>query len=114
MSDTTKITCRRCKGRGFLPGYVVQQGVCFACEGAGEVYKDRFYRRFGVGRYFGISLVVKLQADNPNNGTFKWIDKTGDASANDGFRTFSAKEITEDQARRFYARYGDQRVKVTE
>lgn len=117
--DTSKITCSRCRGKGFTGHVVVYAGApgtCFKCAGAGEVYKDKFYAKFGVGKkFYGVTAIVKLQDWNPNNGTFKSIaTKWNEADILvDSHRTYAAVEITEEQARRFYARYGDQQVRVS-
>lgn len=116
MYDTTKITCRRCAGKGLLNSPVVYAGIpggCFACAATGEVYKDKFYRAFGANRtFYGVTAVVAYHGENPNNGTFKSISTRAPDQGNDPTYQHTFVEITEEQARRFFARYGDQRVKV--
>jgi DnaJ-class molecular chaperone len=121
MYDATKITCSRCRGKGYTGHAVVYAGApgtCFKCAGFGEVYKDKFYAQYGVGKkFFGVTEVVKHSQDwNPNNGTFKSIAtkwKTEDI-CNDSYRTYTAAEITEEQARKFFARYGTEKVRVVQ
>lgn len=120
MTAAIKIKCSRCAGKGFLSGmHVVYAGVpggCYKCAGAGEVYKDKFYRAFGAGRkFFGITWHRYSNPDNPNNGVFKML-----ATKVPGFvgerRDYRGRvteiiecvELTEAQARKFWERYGDQ------
>jgi hypothetical protein len=114
-----KIKCSRCGGKGYLNGmqvvYAGAPGGCFKCAGSGEVYKDKFYRAFGVGRkFFGITLERYLNPGNPNNGVFKMLatklpDLIGEQRDFRGRLTerLAAVEITEAQARQFWGRYGE-------
>jgi DnaJ-class molecular chaperone len=120
MNDTTKITCSRCRGKGFTGHAVVYAGApgtCFKCAGVGEVYKDKFYQTFGVGKtFYGVTSVVKIQDWNPNNGTFKSLATKWNPEdvLVDCHRSYSAVEITEEQARKFFARHGDETVRVAQ
>jgi hypothetical protein len=114
---TEKKSCPRCKGTG-MTGHVVvyagAPGTCFMCAGAGQIFKDKFYRKFGVGkRFFGVTLVTKYRdSTNPNNGTFKmlateWKPENQSYSPD---HTWSAVEITEEQARSFWLKYGERTI----
>lgn len=125
-TDAKKITCRRCCGKGFLPGRVVvyagAPGTCFMCAGAGTVYADKFHRSFPPGaRIVGITRRVWLNPDNPNNGVFKSIGLLGDKNAweipveaaiasGDFFPCWEGRmrvvELTEAQARAFVEKFG--------
>jgi len=112
-----KKVCSRCKGTGMTQHLVVYAGApgtCFMCAGKGEIYKDKFYRTFGVGkRFFGVTMVTKYRdSTNPNNGTFKSLATEWDPRnvCNDSNHTFTAVEITEDQARSFWLKYGDRTI----
>ena len=116
-----KITCRRCAGKGYVSSPVVYAGApggCFACAGYGEVYKDKFYRAFGVGKqFYGVTQERYYNADNPNNGVFKMLAteleegfQVGQKVTSTDFRGREAGsclyvELTEEQARRFWTRY---------
>ena len=118
-NSALKIKCRRCGGKGFLTGmhvvYAGAPGGCFSCAGAGEVYKDKFHRAFGVGRkFFGITWTRWYNPGNPNNGVFKMLatkqpDFVGEQRDPWGRMTdkIECVEITEEQARKFWTRYGD-------
>jgi hypothetical protein len=118
MVNAIKIKCRRCNGNGFLKGMVVvyagAPGGCFACAGFGEVYKDKFHRAFGVGKkFYGITWSRYLNPDNPNNGVFKMMSTKvpefiGERTDFRGRVTeiIEYTEITEEQARKFWSRYG--------
>lgn len=90
----TKMTkCRRCNGTGL----VFTERVCFGCNGAGQIVADKFLRVLGTtGDFFGVTGPVV------NGKQFKGIARS-DADMIDGY---TAKPITEAQARRFFARYG--------
>jgi hypothetical protein len=117
VHSAAKITCRRCSGRGFRDTHVVYAGApgtCFACAGVGEVYKDKFYRAFGVGKKFvGVTNYRWHGEGNPNNGVFKFLGTEaptiGEQRSLSGkvLNAYEIVEITEDQARRFWARYGE-------
>ncbi len=117
MTSSLKITCRRCKGTGFT-GHVVMYagapGTCFACAGAGEVYKDKFHRAFGVSKtFYGVTESRYLNPNNPNNGVFKLLSTDRPlAVCKLDYRGRCASiteyvEITEAQARQFWSRYGE-------
>lgn len=117
MQYSTELkTCPRCRGKGWISSPVVYAGApggCFKCNGAGEVYKDAFYQQFGVGRtFYGITMRTSYRGDNPNNGVFKLLSTTWNPAtiAADGYHTYTAVEITEEQARRFWKRYGQQAI----
>lgn len=109
---TEKKTCPRCRGTGMTGHVVVYNGwpgTCFKCAGEGQVYKDAFYQAFGVGkRFWGVTMVVRYPNDNPNNGTFKLLATKWDPEnvACDRVTTITAVEITEEQARHFWTKYG--------
>lgn len=118
MNEAVKIQCRRCKGKGLVDSHVVYAGfpgICFSCAGAGQVYKDKFYRAFGVGKkFYGVTWHRWLNQDNPNNGIFKLLateipDHVGETRDYRGRVTdlVQCVEITEDQARKFWLRYGE-------
>lgn len=89
------IKCCRCNGTGF---YCNATGrVCFRCNGEGVVVADVFLRTVGTGgEFFGITGPVV------NGKQFKGIAR----SASDLMEGYTAKPITEDQARAFFKRYG--------
>lgn len=117
MNDAIKIKCRRCGGKGFTSHGVVYAGApgtCFLCAGDGEVYKDKFHRAFGVGKkFFGVTNYRYHNDGNPNNGVFKFLSTKaptiGEQRSFDGklLNSYDVVEITEEQARRFWARYGE-------
>lgn len=115
MATTDKKTCSRCKGKGKVDSPVMYAGVpgtCFSCRGKGEVYKDKFYRAYGVGKtFYGITDVYAFPAENPNNGTYKSIS-TEKPDWCCPYTQYTVVEITEEQARKFFDRFGTKRVKV--
>ncbi len=93
MTATKTIKCCRCNGTGFVFG----DRVCFRCTGAGAVVADVFLRTLGTaGQFFGITGPVV------NGKQFKGIAR----SASDLIDGYTATAITEDQARKFFKRYG--------
>lgn len=93
MTKTFYKKCPRCNGTGF----VFTDRVCFGCNGAGEVVADKFLRVLGTdGEFFGITGPVV------NGRRYKGIVR----SADDLIDGYTAKVITEDQARSFFKRYG--------
>lgn len=121
MKTAEKITCPRCKGTGILDwSPVVYAGIpggCFQCAGYGQVYKDKFYQKFGVGKkFYGVTWSRYLNKDNPNNGVFKMlcVSKPEIGERIDYFGNVADRiecvEITEEQARRFWNRYGDETI----
>ena len=119
IPEAKKITCTRCRGKGYLSGCVVvyygAPGTCFMCDGIGEIWADKFHRLYGVGKkFFGLTSVVFYNEGNPNNGVFKKIlsekeikvlEKEGRWDTNVIFRWV---EITEVQARQFFKTYKEQ------
>jgi hypothetical protein len=104
---TNKIKCSRCGGTGNVGGPVVHSGApgtCFNCDGTGEVYKDKFFRSIGVSaKYWGVSYRVSGAVRKELLTDREKLDLEGNII--DGQDTkFSA--ITEEQARKFHARYG--------
>jgi len=100
-----KKTCPRCKGKGFVDSIVAYCGIpgtCFNCEGRGWVYTDKFIERFGTkGVFYGASWEARFS-------TIKMIGR-GDLSKvrADSFSDWTFVEITEEQARKFFAKYGE-------
>jgi hypothetical protein len=93
MTKTLTKNCGRCAGTGF----VFTDRVCFGCNGAGVVVADIFLRIIGTsGEFFGITGPVV------NGKQFKGIAR----SASDLIDGYTAKVITEEQARAFFKRYG--------
>jgi hypothetical protein len=91
MNKTKK--CLRCNGTGL----VFTDRVCFGCNGAGVVLADMFLRVIGTnGEFFGITGPVV------NGKQFKGIAR----NASDLIDGYTAKVITEDDARKFFKRYG--------
>lgn len=117
VQSAVKIKCRRCGGRGFRDTHVVYAGApgtCFACAGYGEVYKDKFYRAFGVGqKFFGVTNFRWHGEGNPNNGVFKFLateePTIGEQRSLSGkiLNAYKCVEISEEQARRFWTRFGE-------
>lgn len=90
---TTYKKCPRCSGTGIY----AQRGVCFGCNGAGVVVADPFLRVVGTsGQFYGITGPVI------NGKQLKAIDR-GPLDLIDGY---TATAITEEQARKFFKRYG--------
>lgn len=114
--STEKITCRRCAGKGYVGSHVVYAGApggCYSCMGYGEVYKDKFYRAFGVGKkFYGVTGYRYCNEGNPNNGVTKristeFIEPMRHMSMRGKvLEAVTCVEITEEQARKFWARYG--------
>lgn len=99
MTNAKQITCRRCKGSGFLAGVVLSQGRCFGCMGRGTVFADKFDEMFRdtSGDWFGFSRTDRAGV------THKSINR---CSAPRVTRDVTVTQITEEQARKFFARYG--------
>ena len=90
---TKTIKCCRCNGTGVVFG----DRQCFRCNGAKQVVADVFLRTIGTsGEFFGISGPIV------NGKQFKGIAR----SANDLIDGYTAKPITEEQARQFFKNYG--------
>jgi hypothetical protein len=100
-----KIKCTRCNGSGLVGGPVVHLGVpgnCFRCGGTGEVYKDKFVREFGLGHeFFGMTYRNTKSIVTCTEKARLERDTIGGDEA-------SFSRITEEQARKFFARYGKQ------
>ena len=104
--NAKKITCRRCKGKGFFDSHVLYAGApggCFLCAGKGEIYKDKFDRQFAdaKGDFYGFTVTW-------SHGLF--VSKSiGRVQEHDICLTSDTKavKITEEQARTFFAKYGD-------
>lgn len=119
IPEAKKITCRRCKGTGYWSkqgrvAYYGVPGLCFECAGKGEVWADKFHKVYGIGKkFYGVTSVVFLNENNPNNGVFKKIlpekeikkmEKEGRWDTNYICRWV---EITEIQARDFFKKYNE-------
>ena len=93
MTKSLYKTCARCNGTGF----VFTDRICFGCCGSGKVVADVFLRTVGTsGKFFGITGPII------NGKQFKGIAR----EAGDLIDGYTAKAITEDQARSFFKRYG--------
>ena len=106
MTDTAKKTCPRCKGTGLVNSGVVYAGIpggCFHCAATGAVFRDKFVRAIGAsGEFFGFSF-----ASCRNGKTIKMIARgTRSAIEDNLIDGVSMKQITEEQARKFFASYG--------
>jgi len=96
MTKTLYKKCPRCSGTGF----VFTDRVCFGCNGKGTKVADVFLRVIGLnGEFFGITGPIV------NGKRFKGIDR-GSRVVNDLIEGYTAKPITEEQARAFFKRYG--------
>jgi hypothetical protein len=99
-------TCSRCKGKGFLSGHIVvyagAPGTCYKCAGRGWVYADKFIEAFGTkGVFYGATIESRFE-------TVKCIGRGDLARVRaDSFSDTTITEITEEQARRFFAKYGE-------
>lgn len=102
--NMTKV-CRRCAGTGNVGGVVLHNGFpggCFTCDATGVVSVDKFIREIGVkGDFFGITF------DAGAGQTTKQIVRGSQAAIeSDLIQGCTIKAITEDQARKFFAKYG--------
>jgi DnaJ-class molecular chaperone len=99
--QTTYKKCPRCTGTGIY----ADRGVCFSCGGKGSYDADPFIRVFGSsGEFFGVTGPVMA------NGTqVKCISRAASADAviADMEGGCTIKSISEEQARKFFKRYGD-------
>lgn len=106
MTNAT-LACRRCKGSGLVSSGVMHAGTpggCFKCGGRGWVYADKFVEAFHAepGTVFvGVSFTYA-------GVTTKQIRKVASvaALAADCERGVTLTEITDEQARKFFARHG--------
>lgn len=105
--DATKITCKRCKGTGITNNAPVFAGIpggCYKCATRGWVYKDKFSAAFieGKGDFYGFTTTYR-------HGLFitKNIARCTEEEAKFGCdRQTTYTKITEEQARKFFERYG--------
>ena len=98
MKKSLYKTCPRCNGSG-----VYCNGRCFGCDGAGRYLADKFLRNMGTkGLFFGIT------GDATKGKQSKSITRAESAEklAADLMAGATFKEITEEQARKFFKRYG--------
>ena len=103
MIDAT-VPCSKCQSQGLIKSYFhVQNGVCFQCDGKGFVYTDEFDRAFGVGKTF-----VGLSFKSFNGKTVKMLQSTKNLAAlnKESRPGTTITEISETQARNFFATYG--------
>lgn len=116
MNEIKMKTCRRCRGTGLVSSPVVYCGVpggCYTCALVGQVPVDKFYREVGTkGTFFGISLPIKAYAFRTDEGkvikVLKEIRraKSADSIMKDSEAGTVVTEITEEQARAFWTKYG--------
>lgn len=104
--DATKITCRRCKGSGLVASPVVYAGIpggCYKCDATGECYKDKFSAEFinKSGEFYGFTVEYA-------HGLFvnKNIARCTEADLKRVGAGVKVTKITENQARKFFERYG--------
>ena len=93
--------CPRCNGTGIY----AERGVCFSCGGKGFYAQDPFIRALGSsGAFFGITGPVMA-----NGMQTKSISRAGNADVvmADMESGCTIKSISEEQARKFFKRYGD-------
>ena len=100
MNQLKTIKCTRCNGAGGFDGFLhVEGGTCFSCNGKGFKYVDKFIEKFGPkpAQFYGLTYGARQQ--------YKEI--TCDAGLIKNLMAgVTAVEITEEQARRFFAKYG--------
>ena len=120
-----KITCSRCSGKGYTGHVVVycgMPGTCYKCAGLGTVYADKFVQTFGLGqKFFGVAERTYYNPGNGNNRITKRLTTEREALRGmlaagpaclrpgvvydmRGNTTYT--ELTEQQAREFFAKYG--------
>lgn len=114
MTHQTK-PCKRCKAQGW-GSWVVNGGICFNCNGRGWTYADKFVEVYSAkpGRFFGVSMqlaacyapltvlkCIRTEAEIVKDGAT--VEK---CLALDPARGTKYTEITEEQARAFFAKYG--------
>lgn len=100
---SAQITCDRCRGRGIVdarPVYCGVPGGCYKCSCRGWVYADKFDEQFArdSGDFFGFSW-------EQNGVTVKYIARQHESDLLVD-RGVKVTRITEDQARKFFNRYG--------
>lgn len=98
-----KITCSRCKGKGIVDSPVVYAGFpggCYKCAMRGWVYKDKFDEAFyqSKGEFYGFSW-------EQFGKTVKRIGRHVESDLMVS-RGTTVTKLTEEQARKFFARYG--------
>lgn len=90
--------CPRCSGTGIYAG----RGWCFACAGNGEYIRDTFLRAVGLkGDFFGATYSIRhgVVGKEVVRGRIDALQADADAGC-----VFTP--ITEEQARKFFKRYG--------
>jgi DnaJ-class molecular chaperone len=93
--------CPRCSGTGIY----ADRGVCFSCSGKGSYATDPFIRVFGSsGEFFGVTGPAMA-----NGMQVKFIVRAlnADLVMTDIESGCTIKSISEEQARKFFKRYGD-------
>lgn len=106
---TTRKDCPRCNGTGLYG----DMGVCFGCMGMGTVLVDKFIRAMGSkGDFFGITSAPITYGARKGN-VVKCIVRASslESAMKDREAGATAKPITEEEARKFFKKYGD-RVEV--
>lgn len=101
-----QVTCKRCKGTGLVDSHVVYAGIpggCYNCAATGKVYVDKFYAEFHKkqGDYYGFTTTYR-------HGLFvdKGIARCTEEETKRVDSQTTVTKITEEQARKFFARYG--------
>jgi len=98
MAKSLYKTCTRCNGSGMYCN-----GRCFGCDGAGRYAADKFLRALGnSGLFFGVSGNVVKGKRSKSIARAESAEKL----ASEYMAGVTIKEITEEQARAFFKRYG--------
>lgn len=95
-----KLTCKKCKGKGYLADYEhIQNGKCFVCDGLGYITKD------SGKKWYQISGIDKGDNERKN---FFWVDaeteKEAIKKANKMFKRGSVVEYNSAQIEKWETR----------